>query len=213
MLDVLNSILKSYQKNHSLPNSIKDISKDKEPVQTSKLKPMIEERGLADKICIFEVDHESETILATIHMVGETTAMYSGTKDVARIYYQKGLNKCWRRFVICKEMYHCMLDRTEAERVCSMEGLSRLVELLSQDTTTVSGPFAPFQTEQQAELLALETLIPVEYRLQMKDDFATGKNSAHDIAKMFRVPEAYIPFSMQPTYLNLIRAYRTPLLF
>lgn len=211
MLDYVNSILENYNAEHNLPSEFSEFAEA--PVLTKHLKPMIEDRGVTDKINLYATDHTSSTILAMVQMDKGMTAMYGGVQNIAHIYFQKRLNYCWRRFVVCKEMYHCMLDRTVDERVSSIENLNRLVELLGHDTTSVSGGFAPLKTEKQAELLALETLMPVEYRMKIQPEYSSGKIKAEGIAKAFRIPEAYVHFSMQPSYLKNIVAYRAPLLF
>lgn len=211
MLDIVNSILKSYHSEHHLPADFDKLTDG--PVKTRLLKPLIEERGYTDKIHIYETDHESDSIFAMVQMEVAPTGAYSGEQQLAHIYFQQRLNYCWRRFVVCKEMYHCMLDRTDDERANTVEELNRLVELLEQDTSSVSGRFPPYDTERQAELFALETLIPVEYRLQMKDAFNNGKITTKEVANKFRIPEAFVPFSFQPSYLQAVTAYRRPLLF
>ena len=211
MLDYVNSILKNYNLGYNLPSEFSEFAEA--PILTKYLKPMIEERGVTDKIHLYETDHSSDTILAMVQMDKGVTAMYGGSQNIAHIYFQKRLNYCWRRFVLFKEMYHCMLDRTMDERVTSIDNLNRLVELLGHDTTSVSGGFAPLITEKQAELLALETLMPVEYRLKIQKKYSSGEIKAEQIAKAFKIPEAYVRFSMQPSYLEKIVAYRAPLLF
>lgn len=210
MLEYVSNILQNYHKETPLEQ---EISKIDAPIKTSRLKGMIEERGATDKIHLYETDYESDAILAMIQMNRSQTAGYSGDKDIAHIYFQKHLNFCWQRFVVCKEMYHCMLDRTEDERTSSVSAIGRLIELLGHDTTSVSGPFIPYETERAAEHMALETLFPVEYRLKLVDDYRNQKFTAAEIAKMFGIPKYYIPYSFQPTYLQNIEDYRKPLLF
>jgi hypothetical protein len=210
MLEYVSNILKNYHKETPLQQ---DLSKVDAPIRTSRLKSMIEERGATDKIHLYETDHESNAILAMIQMERGQIGGYSGDKEIAHIYFQKRLNLCWRRFVVCKEMYHCMLDRTEDERTSSVNELGRLIELLGHDTTSVSGTFKPYETERAAEHMALETLFPVEYRLKLVDDYRSGKISEDRIAAIFSIPKFYVPYSFQPTYLRSIADYRKPLLF
>lgn len=210
MLKYVNSILQKYNAETPLPQDFPNVDA---PIKTSRLKPMIEERGATDKIHLYETDHNSKTILAMIQMDRGVTGGYSGELDIAHIYFQKRLNLCWRRFVVCKEMYHCMLDRTKDERTSTLIELGRLIELLGHDTTSVSGTFKPFETERAAEHMALETLFPVEYRLKLVDDYSSHKISAFDVANMFGIPEFYIPYSFQPSYMRSIVDYRKPLLF
>lgn len=210
MLEPVNSILQKCNTDTPLPRDITEVDA---PVKTALLKPMIEERGATDKIHLYETDYKSDTILAMIQMDRGVTAGYSGEQDIAHIYFQKNLNLCWRRFVVCKEMYHCMLDRTSDERTSSVSELGRLIELLGHYTSSISGTFKPYETERVAENMALETLFPVEYRLKLVEDYWSGEVTAYQIAKMFCIPEYYISYSFQPSYLKAIVSYRKPLLF
>lgn len=139
MLENVGNILKDYHSEHGL-----DMSDDGgPPVRTSLLHPYIETRGVVDKIAIFEANIETTHIVAQVQKFQGETSPYSGTLDLARIYYAKNHNYCWRRFGVCKEMYHCMIDRTMADRVATVSSLTALLELLAADTTALTGNFAP----------------------------------------------------------------------
>ena len=158
MLQIVGSIIKGYYDEHGI------CIDDKFPIRNANLKPYIEERGVVDKIRLFEVDIESKHIVAKVQKYSERHQPYSGLMDYADIYYAKNFNICWRRFAVCKEMYHCMIDNSQASRVVDIFSLQKLLELLAMDTTPVTENFLPFEHEKRAELMALETLFPVEFR-------------------------------------------------
>ena len=195
MLENVGNVLKDYHTEHRL-----DMSEGGGPqIRTSLLHPYIEARGVVDKIAIFEADITTKHIVAQVQKFQGQTTPYSGTLDLAKIYYAKNHNYCWRRFGVCKEMYHCMIDRIIADRVATVESLTALLELLAADTTALTGNFAPLNREQEAELLALETLFPVEFRM----DFLETAASEEDVlrfSKKFRIPLVYARLACRPTY-------------
>jgi len=61
MLENVGNILKDYHKDHGIV-----LGDDHPPVRTSLLHPYIEERGVVDKISIFEVDITTKSIVAKV---------------------------------------------------------------------------------------------------------------------------------------------------
>ncbi len=194
MLENVGSILKSYHREHGL-----NTTGESPPVRTSLLHPYIEERGVVDKIAIFEVDISTKHIVALVQKYQGQTNPYSGTLDLARIYFAQNHNYCWRRFGVCKEMFHCMIDRTIADRVATTSTLKTLLELLAADTTALTGNFAPLNREQEAELLALETLFPVEFRTAFVETPAP-EAVVVKLAEQFSIPLEYARLATRPTY-------------
>ncbi len=208
MLEVVGSILRDYSRQHGIT-----LDRDTHPpVRTSLLHRFVEERGVVDQINIFEADVVSDRIVALVQKFKGQTSPYSGLLDVANIYYAKSHNYCWRRFGVCKEMYHCMIDRTDADRVSSVETLTTLLEQLSADTTAITGDFQPLDREQEAELLALETLFPVEYRQQYLEHPIADQDDYQRVAKQFSIPVEYAHLACQPNYVRTITQLRGRLL-
>lgn len=206
MLDTVNSILKSYHQDHGIDST------EEFPIKTRFLQPYIEERGVVDKIDLYEADVDPEYVLAQVQKFRGQSAAYSGVLDYAKIYYAKSLNVCWRRFGVCKEMYHCMIDRSDGDRVTSVDELQNLIELLATDTTAITGDFKPFTREQEAIYLALETLFPVEFRQDYIENAPNDPATYYDLAKQFRIPVEYSIFACQPNYVKAITQQRGRLL-
>ncbi|WOI28723.1 hypothetical protein [Sulfitobacter dubius] len=213
-LDIVSAILREYQNIHGLapqkhgklPTSHAEI-----PVRTSKLKPLIEVRGYADRIHLFEAEYDGMHIVAQIQVMGVLGQPYN-TSGVANIYLAQNLNLCWQRFATCKEMFHCMIDRLDAQRVTSLKQLKELLSLLAEDTTALTGEAAAFTSERVAELYALETLFPVEFRMVHLDDFLSGSLTASDIAGMYRIPEVYVHLAFEKRYLDTVTRLRGKLI-
>lgn len=203
MLEVVSSILRDYHAAHDLR---------KVPIKTSFLSPFVEERGHVDKIYLERVDVAARNVLARVVKYRGATSTYSGQLDHAIIQFPSNQNQCWTRFAVCKEMFHCMIDQQDNDRVAKIDDLKKLTELLVADYTTITGAFAPYEKEQQAELFALETLLPVEHRLALKPLLDAGTLSYLQIADRFKVPEFYARFSFQPSYLQAMQALRGKLI-
>lgn len=208
MLEVVGGILKSYHDQHGI--SVDKLGQP--PVRTRLLHPFLEERGVVDKINIREVHIETSRIVAKVQKFKGEAGPYSGILDYANIYYAANHNLCWRRFGVCKEMYHCMIDRTEADRVATVDSLKYLLELLASDTTAITGEFPPLNREQEAELMALETLFPVEFRMVYLESPIEDQAEYARLAEQFKIPAEYAYMACQPNYLKLVVRLRGRLL-
>lgn len=189
--DLLHSVLSQYHAQHDLKMV---------PIKVDLLKPMMEERGFVDRIIWEKYEFAVRNIAAQISFYKGSLGVYTGAGDYARIQYSSDLNFCWERFIICKEMYHCILDQAPDSRVSNIEDLFKLAEYLVDDTISNHVPFRPHDTEQDAEILALETLFPVELRQHHQAAYAAGAITDHQLALRYRIPEMYARLAMYPNY-------------
>lgn len=196
---LVSSILEQYKKLYG----IRDL-----PISVDKLRPMLEERGWVDRILWDEFEFESKHILAQVEFFRASMGLYAGTGDYAIVQYSIGLNFCWQRFAICKEMFHAVIDAAPETRVTTIEGLLKLAEMLVSETTASIAPFSPFMTEQTAVVLAVETLFPLEYRLRYEDRYRAGEITDLQLAERFRIPEDYIRRAMYPAYMRAVEDAR-----
>jgi hypothetical protein len=197
--DLLLSILSQYHLDHDLR---------KVPVKVDVLRPMMQDRGFVDRIVWERYEFAARNIAAQISFFDGSLGVYSGNGDYARIQYSSSLNFCWERFVLCKEMYHCILDASPKTGVSNLNDLLKLAEYLVADTVSSHAPFDPHGTEQDAEILALETLFPFELRSHYLQDYADGKITDHQLALRYRIPQEYARMAMYPNYNNVIREIR-----
>lgn len=198
----VDTILQKYHETHDMTNV---------PISVDKLRPIFQELGYIDRIIWEEVDFESKFILAQIKTYKQSMGVYAGVGDYARIQITSGLNYCWKRFIICKEMYHCILDEPQENRVRSFKDLYKLSDYFTNSFLNVIADemeeeedFPPFETEEIAEIMAIETLFPIELRRTYCDDFDSGKITARQLSLRYRIPIEYIYTSMIDSYFSAV---------
>ena len=195
---LLHGVLNQYHRAHDLREV---------PVLIDLLKPMMEQRGYADRIIWECYEAPARNIAAQVMFYEADLGVYAGTGDYARIQYSSSLNFCWQRFVVCKEMYHCVIDGPN-KRVTNVNDLLKLAEYLVDDTIAQLEEFPAHDTEQIAEILALETLFPLELRSHHLADYTAGKITAHQLALRYRIPQQYARTAMYPNYYRSIERLR-----
>ena len=177
-------------------------------VSVNKLRPIFEDQGYVDKIFWEKFLFDSKFILAQIKTYEADKGFYPGSGSYARIQISKNLNYCWTRFVLCKEMYHCILDKKIENRITSTDGLLTLSEYLSSELLEVvadeNETFIPFATEKLAEICAIETLFPFELLRVHCDDLDEGKITHRQLALRYRIPEDYVQIAMSAKYFSAI---------
>lgn len=180
----------------------------KVPILVDCLKPMIEQRGYADRIVWEAYDFPAKSIAAQVSFYQSEMGVYSGVGDYARIQYSKHLNFCWQRFAVCKEMFHCMLDHSADQRVTEVQSLLKLAELLVSGASRTLSDFEPHNTEQDAEILALEVLFPLELRLSHAERYSEGLITDYQLALRYRIPQEYARIGMYSNYMRGIQSLR-----
>lgn len=193
--DLLPSILAQYHKLHDLRNV---------PIKVDLLRPLIEARGYADRIFFEEFNFPSQIVIAKVEFYRGSMGVYAGAGNYARVQYSGDLNYCWSRFAILKEMYHCILDKSVGNRVTDIAGLMKLGQMLVSEAYASLEDFAPFKTEELAEILAMETLFPMELRCFYKDAYDKGQISNLQLALRYRIPERYVRLAMLKGYYQVI---------
>lgn len=169
---------------------------------------MIEERGFADRIVWEAYDFPATNIAAQVSFYQQQIGVYAGNADYARIQYSSSLNLCWSRFAVCKEMFHCILDIDANSRVTDFNGLMKLSELLVSDVASHLTDYQPHDTEQDAEILALEVLFPLELRRHHLEDYRKGLITDYQLALRYRIPEEYARLGMYAHYVDQIERMR-----
>ncbi len=164
--------------------------------------------GYVDKIYWERFFFKSKYIIAQIKTYLQDMGPYKGVGSYARIQFSENLNYCWTRFAICKEMYHCILDAQPGSRITNTGDLLTLSEYLTDDLLSEladeADKFAPFETEKLAEIMAIETLIPIELRRHLADALDGGLVTPHQIALRYRIPEEYVGISMSAGYFSAV---------
>ena len=111
------------------------------------------------------------------------------TGDSYNIFLLSGLNRCWKRFVLCKEIFHIILDIDDKLDVFKNSNWSEQVEKtlfnIPNVTTTTEDCAA---VEALAEICAMELLFPYEWRV----NYISEGKSVDEIANIVLLPKALI---------------------
>ncbi|MDN7805428.1 ImmA/IrrE family metallo-endopeptidase [Burkholderia gladioli] len=125
---------------------------------------------------------------------------YVAFDDRYEVVVLAGQNYCWKRFVLCKELFHVILDDDEYR---SME----LGNLVDEYINALPQPIAanpPVAHELVAEICAMEFLFPYAERLALSQ----AQTDAADIAERYKVPRVYVERYLSQRYMdNLAQFY------
>lgn len=188
-------VLSEYNRKESIENL---------PISVDILKEIILARTDLRTITWTEVPVTTKNLLANIKFYypvpNEIRTMESPTTVIIR--FTKDLNFCWRRFVLAKEMCHCLIDNNE-NRVSNINDLKKQIEgLASRVTVSLLNKDEKIASEQWAELMALEILYPMELRLKHVKALKSGTITPHMLALRYRIPEEYAEFGMGEAFLE-----------
>ncbi|MER9683026.1 hypothetical protein NKJ23_27510 [Mesorhizobium sp. M0184] len=203
MADIFGVLLPSLLTDYRNAHGLVDV-----PIKADLLRPLIEQRGVVDRILWEEFDYDSQTVLAKVEFYRGHLGVYAGKGDYARVQYNSSLNFCWQRFVLVKEMCHCLIDDTAASRVVDMENLMKLGQMLVAPTYASLEDFPPHVSEHMAEIVAVETLFPIELRSHHKAAYDDGTVTDYQLALRYRIPEQYVRFAMLKGYYETIYSLR-----
>ena len=109
----------------------------------------------------------------------------------------KGLNTCWKRFVLCKESFHIILDIGDKERIFKNSNWDEQVE-----KTLLSIPDVENSTEDcaavelLAEICAMELLFPYSSREGWLSE------SIDDVAEAVKLPKILIEKYLSKSIMN-----------
>lgn len=115
------------------------------------------------------------------------------------IVVARGLNRCWQRFVMLKELMHCF--DTGLQLVGSGQDFSALLE---EFVVPLPDRSMAMESEVRGFWMALSLFCPEARRqelLRLRDQQAM---SDLDIATEIRLPEAYIPNLFDPNYKAIV---------
>lgn len=111
------------------------------------------------------------------------------------------LNYCWQRFVLCKELFHVLLDAPEYR---SMSIYEHLEEVKTTFPLIDSRPGPSAVCEAMAEIAAMEFLFPYEARV-----VELAQNPSPDylaIAQKYKIPQVFVEEFLSPSYMENIGA-------
>lgn len=115
------------------------------------------------------------------------------------ICYVQGLNYCWKRFVICKEVFHTILDE---DHYCNMALDEHIDEVTVAFPKIDSDPCLSVVAEWLAEIAAMEFLFPYKSRL-----IYDGKVDHRAVAEKYKVPLVMIEKYLSKPHMNVLQKF------
>jgi Zn-dependent peptidase ImmA (M78 family) len=104
------------------------------------------------------------------------------------VLFVDGLNTCWRRYVVCKELFHIIIDLPEYRNMNIEQHVQELTVAFPDDD---SSPEKAAVAEFIAEIAAMEFLFPYAKRAQELAQ-AGGTADYAAIARKYRVPVLFV---------------------
>lgn len=151
--------------------------------------------NLSKSIVLIETLDDSQTIETT-----SIPATYIALPDGSyAICYIKNLNNCWKRFVLCKELFHVLLDNPEYANI----ELINHIEHCTSEAPDLGPTPASAQIEFFAEYSAMEFLFPFEERLKIKE--ASSDLDFAKIAETYKVPRIYVERYLTDSMINVAK--------
>ncbi len=157
--------------------------------------------GAVGEVNFWEVDLDPEISFGHLVFEYDRSSAYGEEYAIANIRFCEGLNRCWRRFVACKELMH-VFDRDD-ERVTSRERFLQLMHEL--ETRPLYGDMSRMLTsEHEAMWKALTVLCPKPRRDEFMQRWTEKSIGAYDIAVHFLIPADCVSALMGPYYDDVL---------
>ncbi|MBP6367816.1 MAG: hypothetical protein KBA82_04315 [Nitrosomonas sp.] len=127
-----------------------------------------------------------------LHYTGQPMrGFFLAFDDSYHIVLLGGQNYCWKRLVLCKELFHIFLDDEEYQN----KDIGALIDettigLHSYENSKMPKP--PMQVELLAEIAAMEYLFPYNERRSKLDSFAGMPPNYEAIAEQYKIPRFYV---------------------
>lgn len=121
------------------------------------------------------------------------------------IVLAQGLNHCWRRYTICKELFHLLID---AEKYRNLNMADHTEAIALAFGVNESEPDLAVATEFLCEVAAMEFLLPYakrEYLLAQP-----GQPNFPAIAQQYRIPQLLVDRYLSKHYMDTLRDLSLP---
>jgi len=165
-------------------------------VSVAAVRNRIIECGFAEEIVIHAVELEADVSLG--HVVVKDLREERWDDDTrlhASIRFHRKLNRCWARFVSCKEMMHIFDGPDEI-----VDTKEKFIKLLEEIESRPLDRSAIFGSEFRAEWMALLVLCPKPERDAFKARLMADEIGRYDVAWHFRIPEDFVVALMSEHY-------------
>lgn len=121
------------------------------------------------------------------------------TKDGADIVLAKGLNHCWQRYTICKELFHLLIDD---EKYRNLDIFAHSEAVTISYSLDDSRPDLGVAAEFLAEVAAMEFLFPYAQREQQ---MRSGQPNYPAIAQQYRIPQLLVDRYLSPRLMSTLK--------
>lgn len=112
------------------------------------------------------------------------------------------LNFCYKRFVLCKELFHVLLDKPEYR---NMDLFAHIEEVIILFPVVDSRPKPSSVSEFLAEVAAMQFLFPYEDRRKI---LARGiAPNFQEIAETYKIPRVYVEKYLSENYMEILSAF------
>lgn len=170
------------------------------PVDVNEVLAVLREHGNDDHVEFIGVDLDPEILQGKIKIFHIREGVYSDPKRCANIYYHRGHDPDWQRFICCKELMH-LLDPNGAHTITSdeIDELADKIGLPPELQDPNADGFAA-NVDRSAEFRAAAILLPFESREILLPHYQSGAITSTDIARMADIPRKYVAFVMSSVW-------------
>lgn len=147
---------------------------------------------------------EDEIVIKNVMQVGQgpTKAAFLRYSDRYEIYIRSDISGRWYRYVLCKELFHVIIDRED----CRDMEIVELVEQLTLPNLS-SAPAPAVLWEYLAEISAMEFLFPYSDRVPLMQ--SGDEIDYEEIAERYGLPLVHIEQYLSPPIMAFLDAFRT----
>lgn len=116
------------------------------------------------------------------------------------IAYVKGLDEDWKRFVVCKEAFHVVLDHPDMWNMDIEAHVNEVTLPLAEAT-----PGRSAVAETMAEISAMEFLFP--YKRRIVELAGPHKGDSAWIAQWYKIPQYHVERYLAPGMMEHLKAH------
>lgn len=107
-----------------------------------------------------------------------------------------GQKYCWKRFVLCKELFHVLIDVNDKENIFINRDVDSHIEQYMDKSNGLPNTPQNVQAETLAEIAAMEFLFPYSHRLEQ-----VGTDSGI-LAHRYKIPKALVEKYLLAHYID-----------
>lgn len=170
------------------------------PVDVNDVLKCLQDNGHDDDIEFIGVDLDPEILQGKIKIFHTRNGVYGDIKRCANIYYHRGHNSDWQRFIACKELLH-LLD-PEFAHTRSQDDIDSLAEKIGLPPE-MQDPMADglqANIDRVAEFRAAAILLPLASRNLLYKAYKANEIKADDIARLADIPRRYVGLVMSDNW-------------